>query len=70
MIGFYIGSAAFHVYTIIVAYEVAGFGAAFISAGAPPLAELYSAVLIWRTTGYITNQYGMRFLVLTGLMIF
>ena len=51
MIGFYIGSAAFHVYTIIVAYEVAGFGAAFISAGAPAIAELYWAVLIWRTAG-------------------
>jgi hypothetical protein len=70
MIGFYIGSAAFHVYTIIVAYEVAGFGAAFISAGTPPIAELYWAIRIWRTAGYITNQYDMLFLLLVGLMLF
>jgi hypothetical protein len=44
--------------------------AAFISTGAPPNVELYWAVLIWRTAGYITNQYAMLFLLLVGLMIF
>jgi hypothetical protein len=70
LILFSLGGAAFHVFTIVVAYEESGFFAALITAFAPPLSELYLVIKIWHKSGYLTNQYDMRFLLLTGIGIF
>jgi hypothetical protein len=70
MYALYLGSTAFHVYTIIVAYQVSGFGAALVTSATPPIAELYWFIRVWRITGYITNQYDMLFFLLLALLAF
>jgi hypothetical protein len=70
LILFSLGGAAFHVFTIVVAYEESGFLAALITASAPPLSELYWVIKIWHKSGYLTNQYDMLFLLLIGIGIF
>jgi hypothetical protein len=70
LILFSLGGAAFHVVTIVVAYEESGFFAALITAFAPPLSELYWVIKIWHKSGYLTNQYDMLFLLLIGIGLF
>ena len=70
MFGFYLGTSLFHLYTIVVAYEVSGFGAALATSATAPMAELYWFIQSWRIAGYITNFYDMLFLLLIGLLVF
>lgn len=67
---FFVGCAAFHLYTVLVAYDISGFVVAFITSGTPPLSELYWLVSSWRGTGQFVNGYSIYFMLLLGTLLF
>jgi hypothetical protein len=64
------GAAAFHVYTVIIAYEMNGFVGAFLTLLLPGFSQIWYAWHIWGMTGTFWNVYTMRFalLIVWGVM--
>ena len=50
----------FHLYTVYVAFHVAGFGAAFLTLMLPPLSEFFWLYRLWHDLHSVTNLYWAR----------
>lgn len=63
------GAVAFHVYTVITAYQLSGFGSAIIAFIFPILSELWYSWKIWGIAETFWNVYTLRFVLLVGWSI-
>jgi hypothetical protein len=58
------GGLALHVFTIVIAYQASGLGAAVLSAVFPPFSEAYWFFKMWYETGTFLNGYSVWVLAL------
>ena len=65
----YTGFGLFHLYTTFIAFEMAGFIAAFITFGFPLVSELYWLWHIWRESGQFLNHYTSLALLLVVFVL-
>lgn len=63
MLLMWIGAAALHLYTILVAYQVYGFVAAFLALVAPAISEIALFILLWIKTENFLNGYNFYVIV-------
>jgi hypothetical protein len=61
------GMAGFHIYTVVVAYQVSGLLAAILTAIWPPFTEVYWLVRYRFLSGSTVNGYSVWFLILVGI---
>jgi hypothetical protein len=67
LVGGNIGSAAFHLYTAVIAYQSSGGISAFLTLAMPMLSEIYWLVSTWRQTDTFLTLYALRLVALLSL---
>jgi hypothetical protein len=69
MFGTYIGTAALHLYTILIAYQVWGFFAATLALCLPLVAEVFCFIALWVKSGVFLNGYSFYVLLYLALLV-
>lgn len=63
-----IGACLFHVWTIILAYQVSGFVGAALSFFMPVLAEIWWVIVFWRKVGPL-NLYTLAMVAVVAMYV-
>lgn len=63
------GGIAVHLYTILVAYKIAGFFAAILALAMPLIAQIYWFIKIWINIGSFLNGYSVVILAYIAVMV-
>lgn len=67
--GTWVFGVMLHLYTILIAFKMSGFMAAFIALSLPVLAQIYWFFVAWNKTGEFINGFSFYIILYVGYLV-